>query len=320
MIVCAPFRPNAEWFYKLNVLASDKCKIMAGKLTKVAPDAPSRVSEWPVMLFHIPPRHSGRRQPLDRLPETWTGNRAWGPGWFTTGIWQAGNANRPLIQRVARQVRAAVRVRCALARWTARARRTVKEGSKAAPSPAPSAASSAARRPAPSAAPSPAPSAAPSPAPSPAPGAAIGGKQAPATAVEPPPSPAAQEQASTWQVNAVVVKGVQPSRLAAVVASTPPSRPATAQPSHRTTAPASHRSTAPASHRKQASKSASIVKRTVKSTTTTKTRVGASDQHNIRMRQLSLSGSGEFIHVAAAAGTYSSRERSPIRTAECRVP
>lgn len=56
VIVCVPYRPNTEWFHRFKKLSDDGKKYMAGKLSKVAEDAPHRVHEWPIMLFHLPGR------------------------------------------------------------------------------------------------------------------------------------------------------------------------------------------------------------------------------------------------------------------------
>ena len=53
VIVCAPAFQSQNWFQPMLQLSSDRWKCNAGKLQKVAPDAPSRVPEWPIMLFHI---------------------------------------------------------------------------------------------------------------------------------------------------------------------------------------------------------------------------------------------------------------------------
>ena len=56
VIVCVPYRPTAPWFFRLAKLADTKKKYMAGKLAKVAKDAPARVHEWPIVVMHIPSR------------------------------------------------------------------------------------------------------------------------------------------------------------------------------------------------------------------------------------------------------------------------
>ena len=67
VIVCAPFRPNADWFFKIKKLSNDSTKYMAGRLSKVADDAPSRVHEWPMILFRIPGRNPGAGGPTRPL-------------------------------------------------------------------------------------------------------------------------------------------------------------------------------------------------------------------------------------------------------------
>lgn len=53
-IICVPYRPTCEWFYRLNKLADDRLKYLAGKLQRVAEDAPDRLEAWPIMIFRIP--------------------------------------------------------------------------------------------------------------------------------------------------------------------------------------------------------------------------------------------------------------------------
>ena len=69
VIVCAPFRPNADWFFKIKKLCDDSTKYMAGRLSKVANDAPSRVHEWPIILFRIPGRNPGAGGPTRPLAQ-----------------------------------------------------------------------------------------------------------------------------------------------------------------------------------------------------------------------------------------------------------
>lgn len=54
VIVCTPFRPSMDWFFHLSSMSDEQQKYMAGKLTRVAKDAPDRLEEWPIMLFHVP--------------------------------------------------------------------------------------------------------------------------------------------------------------------------------------------------------------------------------------------------------------------------
>ena len=56
VIVCAPAFLQQKWFLPLSQLSDGKWKLNAGKLQKIAPDAPSRITEWPIVLFHIPAR------------------------------------------------------------------------------------------------------------------------------------------------------------------------------------------------------------------------------------------------------------------------
>ena len=63
VIVCAPYRPSTDWFFQLSKVTDDKKKFMAGKLVRVADDAPGRIGEWPVMLFHVPPRKPPKANP-----------------------------------------------------------------------------------------------------------------------------------------------------------------------------------------------------------------------------------------------------------------
>jgi hypothetical protein len=58
VIVCAPFWPRngVDWFSRLMTMADGTQKFGAGRLHKVADDAPPRCFEWPLQLFHIPAR------------------------------------------------------------------------------------------------------------------------------------------------------------------------------------------------------------------------------------------------------------------------
>lgn len=56
VIVCTPKHVNHSWFNELVGLSDERQKIPAGKLQRVAKDAPERLEEWPCMLFHIPGR------------------------------------------------------------------------------------------------------------------------------------------------------------------------------------------------------------------------------------------------------------------------
>ena len=71
-VVCCPLWSSAKWFRELESIADDQFRYSAGKLHKVADDAPARCEEWPVMLFHIPaqdpPRSlTGARRPSMEL-------------------------------------------------------------------------------------------------------------------------------------------------------------------------------------------------------------------------------------------------------------
>lgn len=125
VIVVAPFRPTTQWAWRLAALADDKLKYpMGGMLTKVGDDAPQRVQEWPITLFHIPARTGSQGlMPIERLPKSMRRGHAehWSPGFFTTGGWQAPAQLREGIQRAARQVRSAARIALGLAMWRQRA-------------------------------------------------------------------------------------------------------------------------------------------------------------------------------------------------------
>mgnify|MGYP006150940025 CR=1 FL=1 len=43
---------------------------MAGKLQRVADDAPSRIEEWPIMLFHIPAQPGEPRKRMLKRAKT----------------------------------------------------------------------------------------------------------------------------------------------------------------------------------------------------------------------------------------------------------
>ena len=85
VIVCAPYRPTADWYFKLVQLSDDKRKHMAGKLVGVADDAPPRVREWPIVIFHVPGRTS-KAPKASKAPESgeddeelWLGDGEGGP-------------------------------------------------------------------------------------------------------------------------------------------------------------------------------------------------------------------------------------------------
>jgi len=54
VVVCAPYRPTTDWYYRILKLSDEQIKYRSGKLQQVAHDAPKRVSEWPTITFHIP--------------------------------------------------------------------------------------------------------------------------------------------------------------------------------------------------------------------------------------------------------------------------
>lgn len=56
VIVCAPEWASSRWYIYLSAMCDEKCKLLAGKLQAIAQDAPQRIGEWPITLFHIPPR------------------------------------------------------------------------------------------------------------------------------------------------------------------------------------------------------------------------------------------------------------------------
>ena len=55
VLVCAPYWPSAVWFAPLLELCDEYVTYEAGSLERVAADAPARLSEWPIIIFHIPP-------------------------------------------------------------------------------------------------------------------------------------------------------------------------------------------------------------------------------------------------------------------------
>jgi hypothetical protein len=54
VLVCAPYWPSAIWFAPLLELCDEYVTYEAGSLERVAADAPARLSEWPIIVFHIP--------------------------------------------------------------------------------------------------------------------------------------------------------------------------------------------------------------------------------------------------------------------------
>jgi hypothetical protein len=68
-IVCCPLWTSAKWFRELySISEGDYKKYTAGKLIRVADDAPNRLEEWPIALFHIRARKVTRRLSVDRRP------------------------------------------------------------------------------------------------------------------------------------------------------------------------------------------------------------------------------------------------------------
>jgi len=63
VVVCAPYRPTSDWYYRINKMSDEQVKYRSGKLLQVADDAPKRVNEWPLIIFHIPPPATHPPQP-----------------------------------------------------------------------------------------------------------------------------------------------------------------------------------------------------------------------------------------------------------------
>jgi hypothetical protein len=53
-IVCAPQHKSKNWYIELTRLSDEQLKFRKGCLEGIAKDAPSRIAEWPITLFHIP--------------------------------------------------------------------------------------------------------------------------------------------------------------------------------------------------------------------------------------------------------------------------
>lgn len=62
-IVCAPVWSATQWFRDLYDVSDQQQKFGAGKLHKVAEDAPARLEEWPIILFHVPARNENAKSP-----------------------------------------------------------------------------------------------------------------------------------------------------------------------------------------------------------------------------------------------------------------
>jgi len=60
VVVCAPAHSSQQWFFHLTRLADETTRYTPGKLVKVADDAPARVGDWPIVLFHLPARKAPR--------------------------------------------------------------------------------------------------------------------------------------------------------------------------------------------------------------------------------------------------------------------
>jgi hypothetical protein len=56
VLVCAPYWPTAAWFAPLLELCDEYITYESGSLEMVAPDAPARLSEWQIAVFHVPAR------------------------------------------------------------------------------------------------------------------------------------------------------------------------------------------------------------------------------------------------------------------------
>lgn len=61
-VVCCPLWSSAKWFRAIESVSDESARYGAGKLHKVAADAPARCEEWPIMLFHVPAQDPPRRQ------------------------------------------------------------------------------------------------------------------------------------------------------------------------------------------------------------------------------------------------------------------
>ena len=56
-LVCAPHWPGEAWHSELMSMACAYVLQPAGSLLRVSADAPARLETWPVVVFHIRPRH-----------------------------------------------------------------------------------------------------------------------------------------------------------------------------------------------------------------------------------------------------------------------
>ena len=66
VVVLTPFRPTTDWFYILLKLSDDQQKYMAGSLHPIdGANSPSRIQEWPTVLFHIPRRDAMEADDVD---------------------------------------------------------------------------------------------------------------------------------------------------------------------------------------------------------------------------------------------------------------
>ena len=68
VIACVPFRPSTDWYRRIAAAANDQVKYMAGKLTRVARDAPQRCNEWPIVIFRIPAQSPKKVSSPIKLP------------------------------------------------------------------------------------------------------------------------------------------------------------------------------------------------------------------------------------------------------------
>jgi len=69
VIVCAPQHKTKAWYVALCGLCDDQLKHSRGHLDKFSKhDCPSRLSEWPITLFHVPAREAAAKPPVPKLP------------------------------------------------------------------------------------------------------------------------------------------------------------------------------------------------------------------------------------------------------------
>jgi len=53
-IVCAPQHRSKRWYMELVSQSDEQLKFRKGQLERISEDAPARLDEWPITLFHIP--------------------------------------------------------------------------------------------------------------------------------------------------------------------------------------------------------------------------------------------------------------------------